>query len=43
MTYAKEGDDGLADRHIVVFRNNHPWRVDVVQGGRILSTAEIQK
>ncbi len=42
VTYAKPGDTGDSG-HIVVFRNNRPWKVDLTDNGRILSTEEITK
>ena len=42
VTYAKPTDDGTSG-HIVVFRNNRPWKVTVTDGGRILSTEEIER
>jgi len=41
-TYAREEDDGNSG-HIVVFRNNRVWKVEVAPHGQILSTAEIEK
>jgi carnitine O-acetyltransferase len=41
-TYAKEGDEGNTG-HIVVFRNNRVWKVDLAPHGEILSTEEIEK
>ncbi len=41
-TYAKSTDDGTSG-HIVVFRNNRPWKVSVTDHGRILSTEEIER
>ncbi|KAF7356361.1 Carnitine acetyl transferase [Mycena venus] len=43
VTYAKPGDTGESDTHIIVFRNNRPWKVQTALEGRILSTREIQK
>ncbi|KAF9047176.1 carnitine acetyl transferase [Hymenopellis radicata] len=40
-TYAKPTDDGTSG-HIVVFRNNRPWKVAVTDKCRILSTEEIE-
>ncbi|KAF8889312.1 acyltransferase ChoActase/COT/CPT [Infundibulicybe gibba] len=42
VTYAKAGDLGDSG-HLVVFRKNRAWKVDVTQDGRILSTEEIEK
>ena len=42
MTYAKQGDLGDSG-HIVVFRQNRPWKVDTAKDGRILSTAELER
>jgi carnitine O-acetyltransferase len=41
VTYAKPGDTGDSG-HIVVFRNNRPWKVQTAVNGRILSTEELQ-
>ena len=42
VTYAKQGDLGDSG-HIVVFRQNRPWKVDTAKDGRILSTAELER
>lgn len=42
VTYAKEGELGDMG-HIVVFRKNRAWKLDLAQDGRILSTGEIEK
>ncbi|KAJ7804567.1 carnitine acetyl transferase [Mycena olivaceomarginata] len=41
VTYAKPGDTGDSG-HIIVFRNNRPWKVQTAVDGRILSTRELQ-
>ncbi|KAJ7625541.1 acyltransferase ChoActase/COT/CPT [Roridomyces roridus] len=43
VTYAAPSDKGTDDAHIVVFRNNLPWKVTTAVGGRILGTGEIQR
>jgi Choline/Carnitine o-acyltransferase len=42
ISCAKEGDLGDAG-HIIVFRNNRVWKVEIAKDGRILSTDEIEK
>jgi len=42
VSYSDPGDLGNSG-HIVVFRKNRPWRVEVTREGQILSTEEIQK
>ncbi|EEB98571.1 hypothetical protein MPER_01897, partial [Moniliophthora perniciosa FA553] len=42
-SYAKEGDTGTEDAHIIVFRYNRPYKVVAATGGRILSMDELQK
>lgn len=42
VTGAKPGQDGN-EGHIVVFRKNQPWKVDVSVNGRLLSTAELER
>ncbi|KII85857.1 hypothetical protein PLICRDRAFT_56334 [Plicaturopsis crispa FD-325 SS-3] len=42
VSYAEEGDTGDAG-HIVVFRNNRPWKIDMFDGTRLLSVAELEK
>ncbi|ESK97823.1 carnitine acetyl transferase [Moniliophthora roreri MCA 2997] len=42
-SYAKEGDTGTEDAHIIVFRRNRPYKVVAATGGRILSMDEFQK
>ncbi|KAJ8521273.1 hypothetical protein ONZ45_g2023 [Pleurotus djamor] len=42
VTYAKEGDKGDSG-HIVVFRNNRPWKIEATKDGRILSTSEFEE
>ncbi|KAJ6581882.1 carnitine acetyl transferase [Mycena capillaripes] len=42
VTYAKPGDTGDSG-HIIVFRNNRPWKVQTTQDGRILSIRELEK
>ncbi|KAI0306076.1 carnitine acetyl transferase [Multifurca ochricompacta] len=41
VSHAKEGDTS-GDGHVVVLRNGHFWRLDAAQGGRILSTTELE-
>ncbi|KAL4265504.1 carnitine/choline acetyltransferase family protein [Pleurotus pulmonarius] len=41
VSYAKQGEEG-DDAHIVVFRNNRPWKISATRNGRILSTAEFE-
>ena len=41
-SYAKESDVGNSG-HIVVFRKNRVWKVEVAKDGRILSTDEMEK
>nr|GAT46434.1 carnitine acetyl transferase [Mycena chlorophos] len=40
VTAAKPGDTGDSG-HIVVFRHNRPWKVELAQNGRLLSVAEL--
>ncbi|KAK7056386.1 hypothetical protein VNI00_002940 [Paramarasmius palmivorus] len=42
-SYAKEGDNGTEDAHIIVFRRNRPYKVTAATGGRILSLDEFQR
>lgn len=42
ISHVKEGDQGDSG-HIIVFRKNRVWKVDVTKDGRILSTHEIEK
>ncbi|KAK7025038.1 carnitine acetyl transferase [Favolaschia claudopus] len=42
VTYAQPGDVGDSG-HIIVFRNNRPWKVQTAVDGRLLSAAELQK
>ncbi|KAF8239327.1 carnitine acetyl transferase [Tricholoma matsutake] len=42
ISYAKEGDLGDSG-HIIVFRHNRVWKVEIARDGRILSTHEIEK
>ena len=41
ISYAKESDLGDSG-HIVVFRNNRVWKVEIAKDGRLLSTHDIQ-
>ncbi|KAF7309984.1 Carnitine acetyl transferase [Mycena indigotica] len=40
VSYAQPGDTGDSG-HIIVFRHNRPWKVDLVRDGRLLSVAEL--
>ncbi|KAJ7735649.1 acyltransferase ChoActase/COT/CPT [Mycena maculata] len=42
VTYAAPGDTGN-DGHIIVFRNNRPWKVQATQNGRILEPREFEQ
>ncbi|CAK5279447.1 unnamed protein product [Mycena citricolor] len=42
VSYAKPGDKGDTG-HMIVFRNNRPWKVELTKDGRILSVIEIIK
>ncbi|KAJ7504134.1 carnitine acetyl transferase [Mycena galericulata] len=42
VTYAAPSDKGDTG-HIIVFRNNRPWKVETTQNGRILGTKEIEQ
>ncbi|KAJ7210553.1 acyltransferase ChoActase/COT/CPT, partial [Mycena pura] len=42
VTYARPDDTGDSG-HIIVFRNNRPWKVPTTLNGRILSVREITK
>lgn len=42
VSYAKQDDSGDSG-HIVVFRKNRVWKVDVTNNGQILSTNDIEK
>ncbi|KAJ7180934.1 carnitine acetyl transferase [Mycena filopes] len=41
VTYAVPGDTGDSG-HIIVFRNNRPWKVETTHEGRILSAKELE-
>jgi carnitine O-acetyltransferase len=43
VSYAVPGDTGVADQHIVVFRNNRVWKVQLTQDDQILNVRSIQK
>ncbi|KAJ7066391.1 acyltransferase ChoActase/COT/CPT [Mycena amicta] len=40
VTYAQPGDTGDSG-HIVIFRHNRPWKVDLTHNGRLLSVEEL--
>jgi hypothetical protein len=42
VTFAKEGDLGDSG-HIVVFRKNRPWKVEVARNGELLSSQNIEE
>jgi len=41
-TYAKPEDDGNSG-HIIVFRRNSMWKVDIAPNGQLLSVAQLEK
>ncbi|KLO07461.1 carnitine acetyl transferase [Schizopora paradoxa] len=42
ISYAKEGENGNAG-HVVVFRKNRAWKVDIAKDAHILSTADLER
>ncbi|KAF8202380.1 carnitine acetyl transferase [Pholiota molesta] len=43
ISYAKQGDSGDLDTHIVVIRKNRVWKLDAIRNGKILSTQELER
>jgi carnitine O-acetyltransferase len=39
VTYTQEHD---TNSHVIVMRNNRPWRVDVLRDGKLLSVEELE-
>ncbi|KAF7309011.1 Carnitine acetyl transferase [Mycena kentingensis (nom. inval.)] len=42
VSYAQPGDQGDSG-HIIVFRHNRPWKVDLAENGRLLSVSELTR
>ena len=42
ISYAKEGENGNAG-HVVVFRKNRAWKVEIAKDAHILSTGDLER